>query len=398
MKKKIMMLLFILGIFVVGFSSVKADIDITCGDTNCNTFSFKLVQLTPSNTSSSGTYKDYASYVESYYQSEAACGYMTKAAGCGNLTDLRDEFAFSGSYSTGTMGFDFYTNYGFHNLSELIGTSKSYTKAGTYVFLVKATSTHDSSGTQLELDKTEYIIYVSVKSNLTIGTTVAKKIKDINGSIVNVDTKVNELTYGAAGVYPVTFTYNGGSILADFYYKNDITGEYADLTKTILYQFSIGDLDKTVEAVLYDKNGCVKTNNVCTKITFTQSSSMKDVNLKAGEALVFPKGSLKVGYIMWSRTYNGLSDSGYNLTQNHYSNGVLRTYNNGSGGSTDGATLGGSGVNYTVYIWNYPNSNVPDAGVIIKILPYAIIVGLVLISVVLFLLLTNKRKKTETTK
>lgn len=402
MKKRMIMILFILGIFMVGFCSVKANIAITCREDKCNNFTFKIVQLTSSNTGSGGNYSSYASHFQSYYQSTAACGYNEKAAACGaNSTDLRTGYEFSGSYSTGTMGFDFYTNNGFHNMSNLIGTSKSYTKAGTYVFLLKATATSDGyTNTQLDLDKTEYVIYVNVKSDLTVGSIVAKKVKGITGNVLSSAEKVEELMYGSASVYPASVHGQTG----DFYLLNKMAGDYADYSVETEYRVTVSTASSSnpITAKIYDKNGYVSD------VVFN-SSTEKSFKLKGGEALVFPRNSLSIDTTVSSYIYtmygNGLADNSfavYTPTIVYGSNGsssssasVMNGTNNYFSKTTQ-VKLGGQGKSFQEYTLTYKGSNVPETGVELgEAIPYAVIALLSVIVVVLVLLLIKRKKIKE---
>lgn len=66
MKKKIMAILLFLSFFIVSINNVKADIDITCGSEKCPDMDFSIVQLTSSNTGTSGTYKYHALWNNSF--------------------------------------------------------------------------------------------------------------------------------------------------------------------------------------------------------------------------------------------------------------------------------------------------------------------------------------------
>lgn len=380
MKKKIMAILLFLSFFIVSINNVKADIDITCGSEKCPDMDFSIVQLTSSNTGTSGTYKSYADYYKSYYQSEAAC--IKTKNGC---TSLTSQYNFSMKWNVDT-DFSASSTNNFNNLSEGIGTSASYTKAGTYAFLVKSENAKVEN-TYMNRDRTEYIIYVSVKSNSTIGSVTAKKIKDVSGNKI-AETKVSELTYVLKDIWP---TYVNGQYV-DFYLTNDIVGDYADLTKPITYQVTYPG--STYDGMIIDATGKLKS------LDYYGNGNMVTFTLYKGETFIIRKGtmnqsSLTEGEKIIIAPY--LNIEGYTPTI---------TANGGSvnqlSGNAREITIGYYD-NYANYTWTYSNASVPETGININIMPYGIIALLVIIIIVLVVLIgitkgNKDKKKKKTTK
>lgn len=381
MKKRIMMLLLFLGFFVVGFSNVKAEdvnIDIVCGSTWCPTSDFLLIRLDESNTSGVGAaYGEYAEYFQSYYQSEDSC--VKTSDGC---VVLNDTYGFNMTWSS-SIGFSAYPSNRFNNLTEAVGTAASYTKAGTYAYILKQTSV----STGVDHDHTEYVIYVNVKSDLTIGTVSARKIKDAAGNKITAD-KVTEITYAPNEVYP-TEIFDVENV-AFYLLNNKYSGTYADNTKKVEYYLGIEGKTTPVCGTVYDENGCVMEGNTCKKVCVNKYGTRDILFLEGGQALVFTNDVLDIGDIVRVDVYEGLEDSGYTLV-----NEVVK----GDGKDLDTSStvtfnLGGNGVNYAEYQWDYPESNVPDTGVAMKVLPYIIIAVLVVVVIVL-LILTRRKKEIE---
>lgn len=375
--KKILFVLLIMIAFIFCSNSVKAvELEITCQTSTCVDSDFELVQLTATNTSDSGVYKDYASYFESYYQSVPAC--VNTVNGC---TPIEDNYQFTMSWSS-AGGFSALNSKGFANLTQAIGTSASYTKAGTYAFMVRQTAI-SNGGTAAE---TEYIVYVNVKSDLTVGSVVTRRIKDWWGSIVS--EKVTELSFQLLSVKPTDVF--GQEV--DFYLSNFITGEYADKTLTVTYDVEVLNsvLDHTIcQAHIIDSSGNIlQTYGVGRLFNFT---------LGDNQAFIITKGCLMIGQVVRMRTYSGLYSKGFTEDSNVVANGekVTPRLNETTTAKWNeySFTLGGQ-ENYAIYTWDYPMSNVPDTGLTLKVFPYVIIGGLI-IAVGVLVIISRKRKTCE---
>lgn len=364
--KKVIMPLLLAIVFIWGVSEVNAasTVQIVCSSATCSTTEFEVAQLNSYNTSSSNSkYKAYSSYLTKY--------------------NYVDYYVYSGSSATLTEGYYWTSTWsstsGFSNKN--VFDNFKYYYAGTYVFLVK----QSGSSANMYPDYTEYIVYVSVKSDNTVGTIRVEKIKNSKGTTITA-TKETQLSFEGMKAY-----YNG-------YYESDevfrlgnyYTGEYADKTKTAWYYINIsGKSGGNTYGYIYDENGCVKSGSAC--YTFScQNNNTCSVELKGNQALVFRSNQLDVNTNITVSLYNGLQADGYtNSSTAAYSNGY--TASNGSGYYY--FTIGSSGASYIDYTWNYSSSNVPKTGVEVNIVPYVVMVAFSLL--VCAFLVTSRRKSAK---
>lgn len=378
MKKNLFFIICLIGFFSFSQQFVFAQgIDIVCGNNECEKMSFQIVQLTNSNVKYNQKYEDYSSYFQENFQSTRACLFLSKTNNC---VSLENEYIFDMQWST-SQGFSAYSSNGFVNLSDGIGTTSSYIKAGTYVFLLK------NVGESVELDLTEYIIYVNVKSDLSIGSFIVQKIKDSDGSVIS-SIKVDTISYKNMNVY----TTNIFDEEVDFYLINSLSGLYADLSKIVYYHMSVDRKNnEPITAYIYDKNGCVKSGSSCITFTFSNDNEINNIGLKNGQALIFKKGSLKLGETIKFRVYLGLKNLGYSPLFSIYKDGNEAGEQSTSDGVEYIGELGSKGSNYANFVWNYPNSNVPETGLDSNIEPFFIVTLFMILFLIILIFMDRKK-------
>lgn len=368
--KKLKYLLFTFILFVVVSANVKVNAALpnpTCTN-KCMSATVDVIWLNATNTASGKTYAAYKQYFQDYYKSDAvkACA----KTGCVE----KDSFQLPMAVEASNWVIADSSEYA--SLDAAIGTNQSYTNAGTYAYLAKINENGDLMG-----DKSEYIIYVNVSSDLEIGSVAVLKIKDKNGNVVDekkdlvfeINRTVDQEIYGVS---------------ADFYIKHDVTGTYADLTLGQKYYINV---PKDVEAQIINAN-----SDVVQTLTLKADQEYNDVTLVHGQALVIPRGGLNIDDTVKVRDYMGLPEKGYNIQSVDAKEDGAEADSSAVGTPATEEyviKLGGTGNNFIAYVWDYAEANVPMTGVIVDALPYVLLTAI--IGLVFFLVVFSKKKEKE---